>query len=144
MMTKGLEGFSLWNESNMYRMMRATHQLGETSEVVVVVSAMAISEEVSEVGTVEAMASEAASEEIHEEVLEVVALEEATEAALEAASEEASEVAIEEGTEVATEEDSEVAIEGAIEAAEEALIEILQTEREIISSIAKMIDIIKI
>ena len=136
MMTKGLEGFSLWNESSMSKMMRATHRLRETSEEVAVDIAMAILEEVSEVGTVEAVASEEeASEEIHVEVSEVVALEEVTEVTLEEASEAATEEDSEEGLEVA--------IEGALEAAEEDLI-INRTEREIISSTAKTNDIINI
>jgi len=135
-MTKGLEGYSLLNESSMSRMMRATRHQRETSEVGVVDTATAISEVGSEVGTVEAVASEEEdSEEIHVEVSEVVALGEVTEVASEAATEEGSEVAIEE--------DSEVAIEVALEAAGEDLI-ISRTEREIISSIAKTNDIINI
>ena len=137
-MTKGLEGYCLWNESSMSKMMRATHHLLENQEVVVVVSAVAILEEVPEVGIVEVVASEAAIVEIHEEVSEV-AIEEALEEALEVAIEEATEVALEAATEEGS---AEAAIEGAIEAAEEALIEILRTEREIISSIAKTNDII--
>lgn len=137
MMTKGLEGYSLLNESSMSRMMmRATRHQRETSEEVVGDTVTAISEVGSEVGTVEAVASEEeASEEIHVEVSEVVALGELTEVASEAATEEGSEVAIEE--------DSEVAIEVALEAAGEDLI-ISRTEREIISSIAKTNDIINI
>ena len=74
-------------------MMRATQQLGETSEVFVVVSAMAISVEVSK-GTVKAVVSEAASKKIHEEVSEVLALEKVTEAASEVPTEEDSEVVV--------------------------------------------------
>ena len=144
MMTKGLEGYSLWNEYSMSRTMRATHRLRETSEVVVVDIAMAISEVVSEVGTVEAVASEAeASEEIHVEVTEVVASEEVTEVA----SEVESEVATEVDSEAATVEDSEAVLEVAIEVASEVAGEDLiinRTEKETISSRAKTNDIIKI
>jgi hypothetical protein len=140
MMTKGLEGYSLWNEYSMSRTMRAILHLQETSEEGVVDTAMAISE----VGTVEAVASEAvASEEIHVEASEVVASEEVTEVA----SEVDSEVATEVDSEAATVEDSEAVLEVAIEVASEEAGEDLiinRTEKETISSKAKTNDIIKI